>query len=168
MDKIRSRYVQASDRSEQVVVGAGRKRTPTSGTDRPTGRVPTSDSFEDGETGTGVGAGTSAGIGEPVSPTGGVNIPPKSRGRGTTGGVRDTEQQQDSGDDTSGESGTVTTGSTGRGEVLGGESGDELGGLSDLELDDIFNNRGTPSCFPEIQTLPVIPPLITELKSRVS
>jgi hypothetical protein len=33
---------------------------------------------------------------------------------------------------------------TGRGEVSGGESGDELGGLSDLELDDIFDNLDKP------------------------
>jgi hypothetical protein len=141
-DELWSRYVQASDRSEKVVVGSGKKRSPTSGTDRPTGGVPTSDSFEDGETSTGDGAGTSAGSGEPVSPTGGVNVPPKSRGRGTTGGVRDTEQQQDSGEDTSGGSGSGETSTAGRGEVSGGESGDELGGLSDLDLDDIFDNLG--------------------------
>jgi hypothetical protein len=141
-DELWSRYVQAFDRSEQVVVGAGRKRTTTGGADRPTGAVPTSDSFEDGETSTGDRAGTSAGSGEPVSPTGGVNVPPKSRGRGTTGGVRDTEQQQDSGEDTSGESGSGATSTTGRGKVSGGESGVELGGLSDLDLDDIFDNLG--------------------------
>ena len=141
-DELWSRYVQASDRSEQVVVGTGKTRKPTGGADTTTGRVPTSDSFEDVETSGGVGTGTGAGIGEPVSPTGGVNIPPKSGGRGTAGGVRDTEQQQDSGEGQRGGSGSGAAGTTGRGEVSSGESGDELGGLSDLDLDDIFDNLG--------------------------
>ena len=148
-------------------MGAGKKRTPTGGTDRPTGRVPTSDSFEDGETSGGVGSGTSIGGSELVSPTGGVNIPPKSGGRGTTGGVRDTEQQQDSGEDTGRGSGSGAAGTTGRGDISGGESGDELGGLSELDLDDIFNNRGTPIQFPASQTPPYPDPVKGSIASRL-
>ena len=142
-DELWSRYVQASDRSEKVVVGTRKQRATTGGADRPSGAVPTGDNLQDGKPSGGVGGtGEGAGISEPLSPTGGVNVPPKSRGRGTTGGVRDTEQQQDSGDGQRGgsRSGEPST-SEGSG-VLRGESGDELGGLSDLDLDNIFDSLG--------------------------
>jgi len=45
------------------------------------------------------GDGTGAGISEQLPTTGGVNVPSKPRGPGTIGEVRDTEQQQDSGED---------------------------------------------------------------------
>jgi hypothetical protein len=142
-DELWSRYVQASDRSEQVVVGTRKQRTPTGGTDRPTTAVPTGDNLQDGKPSGGVGrTGEGAGISEQLPTTGGVNVPPSTRGPGTAGGVRDTEQQQDSGD---GQRGGPRSGkpSTAAGSnISGGEPGDELGGLSDLDLDNIFESLG--------------------------
>jgi hypothetical protein len=140
-DELWSRYVQTSDRSEQVVVGTRKPRTPTGGADRPTTAVPTGDTRQDGEPSGGVGrAGEGAGISEQLPTTGGVNVPTDARGRGTAGGVRDTEQQQDSGD---GQRGGPRGGkpSTAPGsEVPSGKPGDELGGLSDVDLDNIFES----------------------------
>lgn len=97
------------------MVGTRKVRTTISSTDRQTRPVPTGDNLQDGEPSGGVGrAGEVAGISEPLSPSGGVNVPPKSSGRGTTGGVRDTEQQQDSGEDQ-------------RGGPRGGESSTDRG-----------------------------------------
>jgi hypothetical protein len=142
-DELWSRYVQASDRSEQVVVGTRKQRPTTGGADRPTTAVPTGDNLQDGETGGGVGrTGEGAGISEQLPTTGGVNVPPNARGRGTAGGVRDTEQQQDSGD---GQRGGPRGGkpSTAAGSNIPSEEpGDELGGLSDLDLDNIFESLG--------------------------
>ena len=142
-DELWSRYVQTSDRSEQVVVGTRKPRTPTGGADRPTTAVPAGDNLQDGETSGGVGrAGEGAGISEQLPTTGGVNVPTDARGRGTAGGVRDTEQQQDSGD---GQRGGPRGGkpSTAPGsEVPSGKPGDELGGLSDVDLDNIFESLG--------------------------
>jgi len=142
-DELWSRYVQTSDRSEQVVVGTRKQRTPTGGADRPTTAVPTGGSRQDGETGGGVGrTGEGAGISEQLPTTGGVNVPPNARGRGTAGVVRDTEQQQDSGEDQrGGPRGGKPSTAAGSG-ISGGESGDELGGLSDLDLDNIFESLG--------------------------
>ena len=142
-DELWSRYVQASDRSEKVVVGTRKQRGPAGGADRPSGTVPTGDNLQDGEPSGGVGrTGKGAGISEPLSPTGGVNVPPKSSGRGTAGGVRDTEQQQDSGEDQRGGPRGGEPSTAEGSDISGGEPGSELGGLSDLELDDIFNNLG--------------------------
>jgi hypothetical protein len=142
-DELWSRYVQTSDRSEQVVVGTRKQRPTTGGADRPSGTVSTGDNLQDGEPSGGVGGtGTGAGIGKPLSPTGGVNVPSKPRGPGTIGEVRDTEQQQDSGDgQRGGPRGGESSTATGSG-VLREESGDELGGLSDLDLDEIFDSLG--------------------------
>ena len=142
-DELWSRYVQASDRSEKVVVGTRKQRATTGGADRPSGAVPTGDNLQDGEPSGGVGGtGKGAGIGEQLSPTGGVNVPPNTRGPGTTGGVRDTEQQQDSGEDQRGGSRSGKPSTAEGSNISGGESEAELGGLSDLELDDIFDSLG--------------------------
>ena len=140
-DELWSRYVQTSDRSEQVVVGTRKQRPTTGGADRPSGAVPTGDNLQDGEPSGGVGGtGEGAGIGEQLSPTGGVNVPPKSRGRGTAGGASDTEQQQDSGEDQRGGSRSGEPSNAEGRNVLREESGDELGGLSDLDLDALFDD----------------------------
>jgi hypothetical protein len=142
-DELWSRYVQASDRSEQVVVGTRKQRPTTGGADRPTTAVPTGDNRQDGETSGGVGrTGEGAGIGEQLPTTGGVNVPPNARGRGTAGGVRDTEQQQDSGDDQRGGPRGGKPSTAAGSDISGRESGDELGGLSDLDLDNIFESLG--------------------------
>jgi hypothetical protein len=142
-DELWSRYVQASDRSEQVVVGTRKLRGPAGGADRTTRTVPTGDNLQDGETSGGMGrTGEGAGIGEQLPPTGGVNVPPSASGRGTAGGVRDTEQQQDSGEDQRGRPRGGEPSTAERSDISGEESSTELGGLSDLELDDIFNSLG--------------------------
>jgi len=142
-DELWSRYVQTSDRSEQVVVGTRKQRTPTGGADRPTTAVPTGGSRQDGETGGGVGrTGEGAGISEQLPTTGGVNVPPDARGPRTAGGVRDTEQQQDSGDDQRGGPRGGKPSTAAGSDISGRESGDELGGLSDLDLDNIFESLG--------------------------
>ena len=140
-DELWSRYVQASDRSEKVVVGTRKLRGPTSGADRPSGAVPTGDNLQDGEPSGGVGrTGEGAGISEQLPTTGGVNVPPNARGRGTAGGVRDTEQQQDSGEDQRGGSRSGKPSTAQGSDISGGESSVELGGLSDLELDALFDD----------------------------
>lgn len=142
-DELWSRYVQASDRSEQVVVGTRKLRGPAGGADRTTRTVPTGDNLQDGEPSGAVGGtGESAGIGEQLPTTGGVNVPPRTRGPGTAGGVRDTEQQQDSGEDQRGGPRGGEPSTSERGGISGEEPGSELGGLSDLELDDIFDSLG--------------------------
>jgi len=142
-DELWSRYVQASDRSEQVVVGTRKLRGPAGGADRTTRTVPTGDNLQDGETSGGMGrTGEGAGIGEQLPPTGGVNVPPSARGPGAAGGVRDTEQQQDSGEDQRGRPRGGEPSTAERSDISGEESSTELGGLSDLELDDIFNSLG--------------------------
>jgi len=142
-DELWSRYVQASDRSEKVVVGTRKQRATIGGADRPSGAVPTGDNLQDGEPSGGLGGtGEGAGISEQLPTTGGVNVPSNARGRGTAGGVRDTEQQQDSGEDQRGGPRGGKPSTTQGGGVSGGESSAELGGLSDLELDDIFDSLG--------------------------
>ena len=143
-DELWSRYVQTSDRSEQVVVGTGKKQPAAGGTDRTPGGVPTGGTVEDGDTGGGVGAGEGAGLGKPLSPTGGGNIPTKPGGRGTAGPVRTGEQQPDTGKDKRRGPGGVEAGGSQDGQDGGGGSGDELGGLSDLDLDNIFDDLGKP------------------------
>lgn len=142
-DELWSRYVQTSDRSEKVVVGTRKQRTTIGGADRPSGAVPTGDNLQDGEPSRGVGrTGEGAGIGEQLPTTGGVNVPSETRRPGTVGGVRDTEQQQDSGEDQRGGPRGGKPSTAEGGDISGGESEAELGGLSDLELDDIFNSLG--------------------------
>ena len=142
-DELWSRYVQASDRSEQVVVGTRKLRPTVGGADRPSGPIPTGDNLQDGKPSEGMGRpGEGAGIGKPLSPTGGVTKPPSTRGPGTAGGIRDTEQQQDSGEGQRGGPRGGEPSTAGRGGISGEASGTELGGLSDLDLDDIFNSLG--------------------------
>ena len=143
-DELWSRYVQTSDRSQEVVVGAGKKQPTTGGANRPAGGVPAGGALEDGKAGEGVGAGEGAGVGKPLPPTGRGNIPSDTGGRGTAGPVRPGEQQPDTGKGKRGGSGGVETGGPGGREASGEGSGAELGGLSDLDLDSIFDDLGKP------------------------
>jgi len=143
-DELWSRYVQASDRSEKVVVGTGKKQQPAGGANQQPGGVPTGNTSEDGELGGGVGAGEGAGNGEPLSPTGGGTGTSGAGGRGTAGGNGTGEQQPPNGKGKRGGSSDSETGGTGGRTGSSEKSGDELGGLSDLDLDDIFDNLGKP------------------------
>ena len=141
-DELWSRYVQASDRSEEVLVGSRKKQPAVGGANKPAGGVPQGDTSKDGETSTGVGDGEGAGVSEPVS-TGGRGAGTTSTGgRRTTGKVRPGEQQPDTGDGERGGPGGIEAGGP---EVSADSSGgpeSELGGLSDLDLDNIFDNLG--------------------------
>jgi len=143
-DELWSRYVQASNRSEEVVVGTGKKQPTTGGANKPAGGIPTGGTLEDGEPSGEIRTGEGVGIVEPVSAGGRGAGTPDAGGRGTTGAVRPGEQQPDTGDGERGGPGGIEAGGA---EVSADSSGGpepELGGLSDLDLDDIFNNLGKP------------------------
>jgi hypothetical protein len=141
-DELWSRYVQTNDRSEQVLVGTGKKQPTAGGGDQPTGGVPSGNTAEDGGTGQGVGDAGGTGVGEQLPDTGrGAGAAPRG-GRGTAGAAGAGEQQPDSGKGKRRGPSGVEAGGTGAGQDSGGGSGDELGGLSDLDLDDIFDNLG--------------------------
>lgn len=139
-DELWSRYVQTSDRSEQVVVGTGKKQPATGGADQPAGGVPTSGTVEDGDTGAGVGTGKGSGVGEQLPKTGRGAGTTAGGGRGTAGGAGTTEQQPDSGKGKRGGPSGVEAGGAQGGQDGGGGSGDELGGLSDLDLEALFKD----------------------------
>ena len=143
-DELWSRYVQTSDRSEQVVVGTGKRQPATGGADQPAGGVSTGDTVEDGDTGAGVGAGEGSGVGEQLPKTGRGAGTTAGGGRGVSGGAGTTEQQPDSGKGKRGGPSGVEAGGAQGGQDSGGGSGGELGGLSDLDLDNIFDNLGKP------------------------
>jgi predicted methyltransferase len=143
-DELWSRYVQTSDRSEQVVVGTGKRQPATGGADQPAGGVSTGDTAEDGGTGAGVGTGTGSGVGEQLPKTGRGAGTTAGGGRGVSGGAGTTEQQPDSGKGKRGGPSGVEAGGTQGGQDDGGGSGAELGGLSDLDLDNIFDDLGKP------------------------
>jgi hypothetical protein len=136
-DELWSRYVQTSNRSEKVVVGAGKKRPATGGANKPRGGVPTGDTLEDDENGAGLGIGEGAGVGEPLLTTGGGTGTSGTGGRGATGRNGSGQQQSDNGEGQSGGSGGVGSSGTEGGQGNGPGSGAELGGLPDL--DDLLN-----------------------------
>jgi len=139
-DELWSRYVQTSDRSEQVVVGTGKKQPATGGANQPAGGVPTSGAVEDGGTGAGVGTTEGGGVGEQLPKTGRGTGTTAGGGRGTAGGAGTAEQQPDSGKGKRGGPSGVEAGGTQGGQDGGGGSGDELGGLSDLDLEALFKD----------------------------
>jgi predicted methyltransferase len=139
-DELWSRYVQTSDRSEQVVVGTGKKQPATGGGDQPAGGVSAGDTVEDGDTGAGVGTGKGSGVGEQLPKTGRGAGTTAGGGRGTAGGAGTTEQQPDSGKGKRGGPSGVEAGGAQGGQDGGGGSGDELGGLSDLDLEALFKD----------------------------
>ena len=141
-DELWSKYVQANDNSQEVVVGTGKKQPVTGGANRPAGGVPTSGAVEDGGAGAGVGVGEGSGIGEQLPDTGRGTGTTAGGGRGTAGGAGTTEQQPDSGKGKRRGPSGVETGGTQDGGVGGEGSGAELGGLSDLDLDNIFDDLG--------------------------
>lgn len=143
-DELWSRYVQASDRSQEVLVGTGKKQPTTGGANKPAGAVPAGNTLENGEPSAGVGAGEGAGIGEPISPTGRGAGTTTTGGRGTAGTAGAGEQQPDTGKNKRGGPGGIETGEPGVSVDSGGEPESELGGLSDLDLDNIFEDLGKP------------------------
>ena len=143
-DELWSRYVQTSERSEQVVVGTGKKQPAAGGADQPAGGVSTGDTVEDGGTGAGVGAGAGSDVGEQLPKTGRGAGTTAGGGRGVSGAAGAGEQQPNSGKGKRGGSGGVETSGAQGGQDGGGGSGAELGGLSDLDLDNIFDNLDKP------------------------
>jgi len=143
-DELWSRYVQTSDRSQEVVVGTGKKQPITGGANRPTGGVPAGGTLEDGDFGGGVGAGEGAGVGEQLPTTGRGAGAATTGGRGAAGAAGAGEQQPDIGKNKRGGSNTGQSGSSERGADSGRGSEAELGGLSDLDLDSIFDELGKP------------------------
>jgi hypothetical protein len=143
-DELWSRYVQASDRSQEVVVGTGKKQPVTGGANRPAGGVSTGDTLEDGAAGEGVGAGAGSDVGEQLPQTGrGAGTSAGGR-RGAAGAAGAGEQQPDIGKNKRGGSNTGEAGSSERGSDSGRGSEAELGGLSDVDLDAIFDELGKP------------------------
>lgn len=143
-DELWSRYVQANDNSQEVVVGTGKKQPVTGGANRPAGGVPAGGAVEDGGTGAGVGVGEGSDVGEQLPQTGRGAGTTAGGGRGTAGGAGTAEQQPDSGKGKRGGPSGVKAGTAEGGGVGGEGSGAELGGLSDLDLDNIFDELGKP------------------------
>ena len=143
-DELWSKYVQANDNSEQVVVGTGKKQPVTGGANRPAGGVPAGGAVEDGGTGAELGAGEGVDVGEQLPDTGRGTGAPAGGGRGTAGGDGTTEQQPDSGKGKRRGPSGVEAGGAQAGGNSGEGSGSELGGLSDLDLDNIFEELGKP------------------------
>jgi hypothetical protein len=143
-DELWSRYVQTSDRSEQVVVGTRKKQPVTGGGDRTPGGVPSGDTVEDADTGEGVGDAGGTGVGEQLPDTGrGTGAAPRG-GRGTAGPTGTGEQQPDTGKGKRRGPSGVEAGGTQVSGDSGEGSGSELGGLSDVDLDNIFDDLGKP------------------------
>ncbi len=143
-DELWSRYVQTSDRSQEVVVGTGKKQPVTGGANRPTGGVPTGGTLENGEPSGGVGVGEGAGVGEQLPKTGRGAGTTAAGGRGAAGAAGAGEQQPDIGKNQRGGSNSGPAGSSERGSDSGRGSEAELGGLSDVDLDAIFDELGKP------------------------
>jgi hypothetical protein len=143
-DELWSRYVQTSDRSQEVVVGTGKKQPITGGANRPAGGVPAGGTLEDGDIGGGVGAGEGAGVGEQLPTTGRGAGAAAAGGRGAAGAAGAGEQQPDIGKNKRGGPSSGEAGSSERGSDSGRGSEAELGGLSDLDLDSIFDELGKP------------------------
>jgi hypothetical protein len=143
-DELWSKYVQANDSSEQVVVGTGKKQSVTGGANRPAGGVPAGGALEDGGAGAGVGTGAGVDVGEQLPDTGRVAGAPTAGGRGTSGGAGAPEQQPAGGKGKRGGPSGVQAGGAQGGGTGGEGSGAELGGLSDLDLDNIFDELGKP------------------------
>jgi len=143
-DELWSRYVQTSDRSQEVVVGTGKKQPVTGGANRPAGGVPTGGTLENGEPSGGVGAGKGAGVGEQLPATGRGAGTTAGGGRGAAGAAGTGEQQPDIGKNKRGGSNSGEAGSSERGADSGRGSENELGGLSDVDLDSIFDELGKP------------------------
>jgi hypothetical protein len=125
-DELWSRYVQTSDRSEQVLVGTRKKQPAAGGGDRTPGGVPSGDTVEDGETGEGVGTAGGSGVGEQLPKTGRGAGTTAGGGRGTAGGAGTTEQQPDSGKGKRRGPSGVEAGGAQAGGVGGEGSGAEL------------------------------------------
>ena len=143
-DELWSKYVQANDSSEQVLVGTGKKQPATGGANRPRNGVPTGNTLENGEPSEGVGTGEGGNVGEQLPDTGRVTGTATGGGRGTTGGAGTSEQQPDNGKGKRGGPSGVEAGGAQAGGNSGDGSGAELGGLSDLDLDNIFDELGKP------------------------
>jgi hypothetical protein len=143
-DELWSRYVQTNDRSEQVVVGTRKRQPVTGGANRPSGGVPSGNTVENGETGEGMGTGEGSDVGEQLPDAGRGTGTTTGGGRGTTGETGVGEQQPDNGKGKRGEPSGVEAGGTQTGGDGGEGSGAELGGLSDLDLDNIFDELGKP------------------------
>ena len=143
-DELWSKYVQANDSSEQVVVGTGKKQPVTGGANRPTGGLPTGGTLENGEPSEGVGAGEGVDVGEQLPDTGRGPGTTTAGGRGTAGGAGAPEQQPTGGKGKRGGPSGVEAGGAEAGGNSGEGSGAELGGLSDLDLDNIFDELGKP------------------------
>ena len=143
-DELWSRYVQTSDRSQQVVVGTGKRKPVTGGANQPAGGVPAGGTLEDGKTGAGVGAGEGSGVGEQLPPTGRGAGTAAGGGRGTAGAAGTGEQQPNYGDGKRRGSGGGEAGKPQGGFDSGRGSDAELGGLSDVDLDAIFDQLGKP------------------------
>ena len=141
-DELWSKYVQANDSSEEVVVGTGKKQPVTGGANQPAGGIPTGGAVEDGELGAGLGTEEGRDVGEQLPDTGRGTGTTAGGGRGTAGGAGTTEQQPDSGKGKRRGPSGVEAGGTQAGGVGGEGSGAELGGLSDLDLDNIFDDLG--------------------------
>jgi hypothetical protein len=102
-DELWSRYVQTSDRSQEVVVGTGRKQPVTGGTNRPAGGISTGNTLENGKPSGGVGAGEGAGVGEQLPTTGRGAGTATTGGRGAAGAAGTGEQQPDIGKNNAGD-----------------------------------------------------------------
>jgi hypothetical protein len=140
-DQLWSRYVQARDRSEQVVVGAGKPRTDVGGKTQQPGSVPAGSPLENGNTGGSVGAGGSSKAGGTDTAAGGSGVTGSDTQRGASGNTGSGKQSADQSGDQGGRPGvgaaSGATGSAGSGGSTG--RGNELGNLSDLDIDDLID-----------------------------
>ena len=146
LDDLWSRYVQASNRSEKIVVGAGTKRTTPSSPDQQPGGVPTGDQTQDGIIDSGDGTGEGGAGGKGRSGRRGDTDTGVPRNDGDDAGSTGTgEQPADSADGARGKPRDVGTGKgrSGRTEGESGRTG--LGdvsdvGYSDADLDAMFDD----------------------------
>ena len=155
-DELWSRYVQARDNSEKVLVGTGKAQPKVGGGNILPGGLRTGNTSENGNVGGQGGVGGSISNGQPNQPGGRGTITGGTGGLGTSG-------QPNAGELTSAGNGQV--GVTGEGEtsqqggrnVRGKGSADaELGGLSNVDIDDIFAELEKPKRAPK-STGPKVP-----------
>ena len=143
-DELWSKYVQSSDSSEKILVGTGKQQPNAGGANQQPGGVQTGGKGQTGGSGNGMGPEGGVGNGEQVPPAGGGVRTPGAGGRGTTGGVGTGEQLPSGGKTTDGGSGNGQPTGPKTGTGSGEGPNDDLGGLSDLDIDNIFDDLGEP------------------------
>lgn len=143
-DELWSRYVQARDNSEKVMVGAGKAQPKAGGGNIAAGGLRTGNTLENGNVGGQTRAGGGIQNGQPNQP-GGRGVTAGAAGQLGASGQPNAGELTGAGNGQLGVAGEGGTSQQGSGDVGGAKSADaELGGISDIDLDAIFDDLDEP------------------------